>query len=134
MTSLFNVTVPARYLLTLCFSIACLMGSVVAHAQPLPAQSRGQLLYTTHCITCHTSEMHWRNNRKASDWDSLKGQVRLWQGNTGLQWDEADISAVTGYLNDTIYQFPQAVTRVGPVTGPDLHRVATTFGQVRARP
>ena len=83
------------------------VSSLVAHAQTVPVQTRGELLYTTHCITCHTSEMHWRNNRRAYDWTSLNAQVRLWQGNTGLQWSEADIAAVAGYLNDTIYQYPQ---------------------------
>lgn len=98
---------------------ACL----AAQAQTLPATTRGQLLYTTHCITCHTSEMHWRNNRQALDWESLKSQVRLWQGNTGLQWNEADIAEVAGYLNDTIYQYPQTANRVGlmSVGSPKLH-------------
>ena len=87
-------------------------GSIAVHAQPVPAQSRGQLLYTTHCITCHTTQMHWRNDRQAWNWDSLKVQVRRWQGNAGLQWDEADIAEVARHLNDTIYQFPQTADRV----------------------
>ncbi|WP_411881921.1 cytochrome C [Polaromonas sp. YR568] len=79
-----------------------------AQAQTTPVPSRGELLYTTHCIACHTSEMHWRNSRRAHDWESLKTQVRLWQGNSGLRWDEADIAEVAGYLNDTVYRYPRA--------------------------
>ncbi len=79
----------------------------MAGAQTVPVQSRGELLYTTHCIACHTSELHWRDNRRAFDWNSLNAQVRLWQGNTGLQWSEADIADVVGYLNDRIYHYPQ---------------------------
>ncbi|MCE9661708.1 MAG: cytochrome C [Burkholderiales bacterium] len=69
------------------------------------AQSRGELLYTTHCISCHTTEMHWRDNRSAKDWSGLKFQVRRWQDASSLGWSESDIQQVTRYLNDTIYRF-----------------------------
>lgn len=84
-------------------ALACL----AAQAQTTPGPSRGELLYTTHCIACHTAEMHWRSNRRAHDWESLKTQVRLWQGNSGLRWSEADIAEVAGYLNDTVYRYPR---------------------------
>lgn len=61
--------------------------------------------------------MHWRNNRQARDWDSLKSQVRLWQGNMGLQWGEADIAEVAAYLNDSVYKYPQTGNRVGMMSG-----------------
>jgi mono/diheme cytochrome c family protein len=81
-----------------------------------PEESRGGLLYTTHCIACHTTQMHWRVNRSAYDWQSLQLQVRRWQGNAGLQWGDADISEVSRYLNDAIYQYPQTANRVGLLT------------------
>ena len=31
------------------------------------AQSRSELLYSTHCISCHTSEIHWRDNKAATE-------------------------------------------------------------------
>jgi mono/diheme cytochrome c family protein len=87
--------------------------SAVAYSQAAPAATRGELLYATHCISCHTTQMHWRNNRQAQDWDSLKMQVRRWQGNASLQWGDADIAEVARHLNDTIYHFPQTADRVG---------------------
>ena len=87
--------------------------SALSHSQTVPPESRGQLLYATHCISCHTSQMHWRNDKQAYDWDSLKLQVRRWQGNAGLQWGDADIAEVSRYLNDTIYRYPQTADRVG---------------------
>lgn len=84
----------------------------MAHSQPAPAPARGQLLYTTHCIACHTTQVHWRNDKQAYDWDSLKVQVRRWQGNAGLQWAEADITEVARHLNDTIYHYPQTTDRL----------------------
>ena len=53
-------------------ALALVGHGVVSHAQPLPVQTRGELLYTTQCINCHTKQMHWRNEEQAYDWDSLK--------------------------------------------------------------
>ena len=86
--------------------------SVLAHSQARPGATRGELLYTTHCISCHTTQMHWRNDRQAHDWDSLKMQVRRWQGNASLQWGDADIAEVARHLNDTIYHCPQTADQV----------------------
>lgn len=82
------------------------------------AQTRGELLYTTHCVSCHTTQMHWRDNRQAIDWNSLKLQVRRWQVNAGLQWPEADVTEVSRYLNETIYRFPPPAERLGLVAQP----------------
>lgn len=76
-----------------------------APAQPGDA-SRGQLLYSTHCVECHTTQMHWRARRQVRDWESLKAQVRRWQGEARLQWTEQDIDAVARHLNATIYRLP----------------------------
>lgn len=91
--------------------LAALLAAPCAFAQPAAvpsAESRGAMLYDTHCITCHTTQMHWREQRLATDWDSLRLQVRRWQGNAGLSWSEEDIDAVAKHLNDTIYRFPPA--------------------------
>ena len=103
----------------ICRSLICLVALTaaagVAHAQPAPesVSTRGELLYSTHCIECHTTEMHWRSNRQARDWDTLKFQVRRWQGVASLGWTETDVDDVARYLNDTIYKFPRQVSRAG---------------------
>lgn len=95
-------------LITQVMTFMALAGAgAVVQAQPVPAATRGQLLYSTHCITCHTTQMHWRDNKLVYDWGSLNFQVRRWQGNAGLQWDDADIAEVSRYLNDAVYKFPQ---------------------------
>ena len=81
------------------------------------AQSRGELLYTTHCVSCHTTAMHWRDKRSASNWPSLKLQVRRWQDAASLAWSDADILEVSRYLNDSIYHFEQPA---GPVSSLSL--------------
>lgn len=87
-------------------------GGVSAQPRPEPPPSRGELLYSTHCIECHNTEMHWRDLKQARDWDSLKAQVRRWQEIGKLAWSETDIIEVTRYLNQTIYDFPQPVVRL----------------------
>lgn len=99
------------------FGFAVLAGlNAIASAQTAPAVTRGELLYSTHCVTCHTTQMHWRNDRQAFDWDSLKFQVRRWQSNAGLTWNDADIAEVSRYLNESIYHYPHPNDRVGLVT------------------
>lgn len=96
--------------------IALIVCSATSYSQTTPAQTHGELLYLTHCVACHTTQMHWRKGRLATDWDSLKVQVRRWQGNAGLQWGEADIEEVSRYLNETIYRYPTPADRVGLVS------------------
>lgn len=98
--------------------LAC---AAAAHAQAAPPPSRGQLLYSTHCIECHNTQMHWRTHKQARDWDSLKAQVRRWQATADLGWTETDITDVARHLNETIYKFPQPEERAG-LASPDISR------------
>lgn len=91
-------------------------GSAAVVAQP-PQQpdaatpGRGQLLYDTHCIRCHATQIHWRDLRSATDWATLRAQVERWQRQTAQQWSDEDIDAVARYLNDTIYHYPEPKQR-----------------------
>jgi mono/diheme cytochrome c family protein len=86
--------------------VAGIGGAAAAVAQSAPDNARGQILYATHCGSCHTSQVHWRDKTLASDWTSLRAQVLRWQANAGLAWSDEDIVAVTRYLNDLYYRFP----------------------------
>ena len=95
-----------------------LAAAMAVFAQPelQPAPTRGQMLYATHCIECHNSQVHWRARQQARDWGTLRAEVYRWQVAASLGWSDADIDEVTRYLNDTIYQFelprPRADARV----------------------
>ena len=80
------------------------------HTVQAPAQSpsRGELLYTTNCITCHTDQVHWRDRKLVRDWSSLAEQVRRWQEIASLGWQDDDILAVAIYLNGRYYGFDPA--------------------------
>lgn len=77
-----------------------------AQAQIKESETRGELLYLTHCNACHASKIHWREKRLATDRRSLKAQVRRWQTNADLGWSEEEITDTTRYLNAVYYHFP----------------------------
>jgi mono/diheme cytochrome c family protein len=83
-----------------------LLAAVAAGAAAQGAPSRGQLLYTTHCIECHSTQVHWRDQRQVRDWETLKAWVQHWQGDARLRWTEDDVEAVARHLNETIYHLP----------------------------
>ena len=89
------------------FFVLVLLGAFdAAHAQGKSSPSRGELLYTTHCIACHSAQLHWRDRKLATDWAHLKAEVDRWQKTTGLQWRDEDVTEVARYLNTRYYHFP----------------------------
>lgn len=73
--------------------------------------SRGMLLYSTYCVGCHTTQVHWREKKLATDWMGLKVQIRRWQSNAGLGLSEDDVAAIAQYLNDLYYHFTATDTK-----------------------
>ena len=88
------------------FLLACLGGCGMVQAQNKTPPSRGELLYSTHCIACHSTQLHWRDRKLATDWAHLKAEVNRWQKTTGLQWRDDDVTEVARYLNTRYYHFP----------------------------
>lgn len=84
---------------------ACMLIGTALMGASASAQTRGELLYETHCIACHTTQVHWRDRRLATDWNSLQAQVVRWQAAGALNWSDEDIAAVTQHLNDRFYGF-----------------------------
>lgn len=75
-------------------------------AQPMRDATRGELLYSTHCIACHSTQVHWRDKKLVTNWTSLRTEVGRWQKSAGLEWGDDDIAAVTRYLNALYYHYP----------------------------
>ena len=74
-------------------------------AQTMRNPTRGELLYSTHCVACHNTKIHWRDNNISTDWISLQAEVRRWQKLSALNWDDDDIEVVSRYLNDIHYHY-----------------------------
>ena len=64
---------------------AAVLYSGLAAAQDKGKDSRGELLYSTHCVACHATQTHWRSKKIAIDMIGLQEQeeVRRWQGYAG---------------------------------------------------
>jgi len=77
--------------------------NILAQAERAPSETRGELLYVTHCNGCHSSVIHWREKKLVTDWKSLKDQVNRWQSFIKLGWSEDDINDVAHYLNKQYY-------------------------------
>ena len=99
----------SKRIATIALAIAVTMAT--AGAATAPAESRGELLYTTYCVGCHTTEVHWRDRRLAQNWPALKAEVTRWQKTAGLGLDAPDIDALAAYLNGLYYHFPEGDTR-----------------------
>lgn len=77
-----------------------------ADIQQVQGPTRGELLYSTHCIACHSAQVHWREKKLATDWTTLRSEVRRWQAVLGLGWDDHDVTLVAQYLNALYYHYP----------------------------
>lgn len=82
--------------------------AAAAHSETMMEPSRGELLYSTHCIACHTANAHWRDKREVKDWKSLNKEVRRWAESISLGWSMDDVVAVSSYLNAVYYHLPSA--------------------------
>lgn len=84
-----------------------LQASLAMAAAPVASDpSRGELLYSTHCIACHTEQVHWRDKKLVKGWRSLVSEVNRWQGIANLGWSQGDIREVARYLNAIHYRYP----------------------------
>lgn|SRR5512135_1034979 len=81
-------------------------GSASADEQSKREATGGELLYTTYCVACHNTQVHWRNKKLAKDWPGLLFEVRRWQKSSGLSWGEGDVALVARYLNERYYHYP----------------------------
>jgi mono/diheme cytochrome c family protein len=102
-----------RILLLLCLGIDC-----VALAQSNITPSRGELLYATHCSDCHTTQLHWRAKKLATNWLRLKAEVDRWQKSAGLGWRDDEVTDVARYLNSRYYHFALPVAGQSPKVSP----------------
>ena len=96
------------------FLLVCLGIHCGAQAQGTIAPSRGELLYATHCSGCHTTQLHWRARKLATNWPRLKAEVDRWQKSAGLGWRDEEVTDVARYLNTRYYHFALPVAAASP--------------------
>lgn len=72
----------------------------------------GQSLYQTSCIGCHSrmtggdgTVLYQRADKIVTSHDKLQERVRHCANASAAHWSEAEIEAVTNYLNENYYHF-----------------------------
>ena len=77
------------------------MGVTIAGAAELAREA-----HDTYCIACHTTSVYTRDDRLASDYDSLRAQVDRWQSTISLSWSKEEIDQMASWLAKNYYQMP----------------------------
>ena len=91
----------------LIFAIPFIFFGINANAETqLHTATRGELLYSTHCIACHKTQVHWREKKLVTDWTSLKSEIQHWQEISKLGWNNEDLEDVARHLNTVFYHYP----------------------------
>ncbi len=86
--------------------VALLFGVLLFHSLVRGAShERGEGLYINHCLSCHESTAHIRNNRRAKSLAELRWWVARWAVQLELTWGPDEVEDVTAYLNRTYYRF-----------------------------
>jgi mono/diheme cytochrome c family protein len=86
---------------------ALALATTLACAGPVAAADaeRGRVLYESRCGECHAQSVHGRDKRVARDFEAVRGWVRRWSANLGLQWTDGEIADVAAHLNARYYHF-----------------------------
>ena len=98
-------------------AVAAVPLAALVMASPASAADigRGRILYDSRCTTCHTTGVHTRPSRKATDFAGIRAQVERWNRELGGAWGREEIDDVSVYLNDLYYGYrcPETVCRAG---------------------
>jgi hypothetical protein len=86
-------------------ALAAAIGVPAAAAPTVPDARRGEMLYENHCIGCHDSLLHVRQDRHATSYVAVGAKVRFWSDLQRLGWTEQDIGDVTRFLDARYYHF-----------------------------
>jgi hypothetical protein len=83
----------------------------LAGMTPVPAFAqtddavRGMYLYENHCMECHTSVVHVRENTKATTPGEVEAFVRRWMTYLDLPWTDEEVRDVLSHLQVRYYKF-----------------------------
>jgi hypothetical protein len=75
--------------------------TIDARAQePLPRQ----ILHDSNCDGCHDSRVYAGEDRPACNYRGIRAQVRRWEQEIGLNWDDADIERASSCIGSRFYK------------------------------
>ncbi len=77
---------------------------LLAPAAYAAEMERGRLLYENHCLGCHESVVHVREQRRVQSALALRAEVAARAQAAGLRWTAEDIDDVVRYLDRRYYR------------------------------
>lgn len=92
-------------MLSLVILLSIIGMGTTASAQSPSSYLRGFNLYGNHCIECHESVVHIRNNRKARSLAEIEQFIVRWSSYRNLEWTQDDVKDVLHYLNTRYYRY-----------------------------
>ena len=99
---------PLRPVLAIAVTAIALatLATVAARAQTADPE-RGALLYANHCASCHTTEVHFREQRKSKTLADVRDWVVRWTVELELDWTGEEVDDVARHLNERFYRFAE---------------------------
>ncbi|MFC1665613.1 c-type cytochrome, partial [Pseudomonadota bacterium] len=73
-------------------------------AQPGDVQ-RGKSLYENHCMECHTSVVHVREDHKAKSINEIQQFIIRWVNYKKIPWTMEEVQDVLAYINEQYYHY-----------------------------
>ena len=86
--------------------VMVLVGAFPADGQAADTE-RGKMLYENHCMSCHESVLHIREDRRAKALGEIYWQTTRWAVMQQLEWRYDDVRDVAQYLNNQFYKFDE---------------------------
>ena len=77
--------------------------SLMASASAVDVE-RGRLLYENHCTVCHESNVHVRQNRRASNRTEIMAMIKRFSTHLELDWSSEEMLDVLEYLDQQYYK------------------------------
>ena len=86
-----------------CRLLPVLCVALLAAAPVAADEARGKLLYENHCMVCHESTVHVREDRKVEDRAGIMRMVVRFSDHLGLDWSAEEMRDVADYLAAEYY-------------------------------
>jgi len=87
-------------------TIALALVTLAASSNISFAAQSGDALHESKCLTCHTSSVYTRSDRKVKSLSQLSRRVEICAKNAAsANWDKMQIENVTQYLDTRFYKF-----------------------------
>ena len=83
-----------------------LIFSALAIAEEKSSIAHGEQLHNDKCLTCHTTQVYSRDDKRVKTLQALSNQVNnCMKGPAKAEWTEIETNSVINYLNQKFYKF-----------------------------